>query len=309
MSEAADVLVVGPGAMGCLHAALLAESGIRIGLLDHDAERARRISERGITLERAGQERTVPMRCSADAAEFAPTRLALLFVKAYDTEEAVQHTLPALGDDGGILTLQNGLGNHERITGIVPEVRVLAGTTTAGATLLGEGHVREAGRGFVHLGSPSGNFRRAREAIGFLRGAGIEAELAQSVTDVLWAKAIVNAAINPLSALTGLPNGRLAESEGLRALLDAVVEEAANIGRMSGAFVQEGIVNAVQAICRETGENRSSMLQDLSAGRRTEIDFINGEIVRRAEARGLKAPLCAMLTALVKGREEAATLA
>ncbi|HCA46510.1 MAG TPA: 2-dehydropantoate 2-reductase, partial [Armatimonadetes bacterium] len=133
MSEAVDVLVVGPGAMGCLHAALLAESGIRIGLLDHDAERARRISERGITLESVGSEHTVPVRCSADAAEFAPARLALLLVKAYDTEEAVQRALPALGDDGGVLTLQNGLGNYERITAIMPEVRVLAGTTTAGA--------------------------------------------------------------------------------------------------------------------------------------------------------------------------------
>jgi len=302
-----DVLVVGPGAMGCLHAAMLAEAGVRTGLLDHRPERAARIDEQGIILERDGEQRTVRVRCSADAAQFAPARLTLVLVKAYDTEEAARHALPAIGDGGSVLTLQNGLGNYERIAEFVPAERVLAGTTTAGATLLGEGHVREAGQGFVRYGSPTGNFRRARETGSFLRAAGIDCEPASSVDDVLWSKAIVNAAVNPLTALTGLPNGRLVEIDALRQLMRAVVEEVADVARMSGAFVQEGIVRVVEAICAETAQNRSSMLQDISAGRRTEIDFINGEIARRAEAQGLDAPLCRMLTALVKGREEAAS--
>ena len=307
MSEAVDVLVVGPGAMGCLHAATLAEAGVRTGLLDHRPERAARINERGITVERDGEQRTVPVRCSADAAEFAPARLTLMLVKAYDTEEATRAALPAIGDDGSVLTLQNGLGNYERIAELVTPERVLAGTTTAGATLLGEGHVREAGRGFVRYGSPTGNFRRVREAGSSLRAAGINCEPSSSVDDALWAKAIVNAAINPLTALTGLPNGRMVQIDALRELMRAVVEEVADVARMSGAFVQEGIVHVVDAICVETEQNRSSMLQDVSAGRRTEIDFINGEIARRAQARGLDAPLCTMLTALMKGLEEAAS--
>lgn len=306
MSEGVDVLVVGPGAMGCLHAAMLAEAGIRTGLLDHRPGRAERINQRGIILERGGQELTVPVPCSADAADFAPARLALLLVKAYDTEEATRHALPAIGDDGGVLTLQNGLGNYERIAEIVPQARVLAGTSTFGATLLGEGHVREAGRGFVQLGSPTGNHRRAREAARYLKSAGIECEPASSVDEVLWAKAMVNAAINPLTALTGLRNGRLVEIDSLRELMNAVTVEVSDIARSCGIFVREGIVQMVEGICAETGDNRSSMLQDISAGRRTEIDFINGEIARRAEERGLEAPLCRMLTTLVKGREEAA---
>lgn len=306
MSEGVDVLVVGPGAMGCLHAALLSAAGVKTGLLDHRPERAERINERGIIVEREGEQRTVHVRCSATAGEFAPTRLALLLVKAYDTGEATRHALPALGADGGVLTLQNGLGNYEQISQIVPTARVLAGTTTFGATLLGEGHVREAGRGVVHFGSPTGNFRRAREAAGFLRAAGIECEPAASVDEVLWAKATVNAAINPLTALTGLRNGRLVEIEPLRDLLRAVTEEVADVARSCGVFMREGIVGTVEAICVETAQNRSSMLQDISAGRRTEIDYINGEIARRAGERGLEAPLCTMLAALVKGREEAA---
>ncbi|MGI5817202.1 MAG: ketopantoate reductase family protein [Armatimonadota bacterium] len=305
MSEGVDVLVVGPGAMGCLHAAMLAEAGVKTGLLDHRPERAERITERGIILERAGERVVVPVRCGANAGDFAPTRLALLLVKAYDTEEATRHLLPAIGDDGGVLTLQNGLGNYERVMEIVPQARVLAGTTTSGATLVDEGHVREAGRGFVQFGSPTGNHRRAREAAKYLRTAGIECEPAASVDEVLWTKAMINAAINPLTALTGLRNGRLVEIEALRELMNAVTVEVADIARSCGIFVREGIVQVVERICAQTAENRSSMLQDISAGRRTEIDFINGEISRRAEERGLEAPLCRMLTVLVKGREEA----
>ncbi|MBD3292623.1 MAG: 2-dehydropantoate 2-reductase [Armatimonadia bacterium] len=306
MSEGVGVLIVGPGAMGCLHAAMLAEVGVKTGLLDHRAERAERINERGIVLERDGEERTVQVRCSADAADFAPTRLAIILVKAYDTEQATRDALPAIGEDGGVLTLQNGLGNYERISEIVPQARVIAGTTTSGATLLGEGHVREAGRGFVQLGSPTGNHRRAREAANYLRSAGIECEPASSVDEVLWAKAMVNAAINPLTALTGLRNGKLVEIDALRELMNAVTVEVADIARACGIFVREGIVRTVEGICAETAENRSSMLQDLSAGRRTEIDYINGAIAERASERGLDAPLCNLLTTLVKGREEAA---
>lgn len=305
MSDGVDVLVIGPGAMGCLHAARLATAGFRVGLLDHDADRAARLSERGITAEMAEGTSTVQVRCSADAAEFAPAHLAMLFVKAYDTGDAVTHALPALGEKATVLTLQNGLGNCERISEIVAPARVLAGATTTGATLLGEGHVREAGRGLVQIGSPTGNQRRLRDAAGLLERGGISCEPVASVDEALWAKAIVNAAINPLTALTGLPNGQLVEVPELRAMLRAVTREATAIARRLGIFVNEGIVSIVEAICVQTAENRSSMLQDIAAGRRTEIDYINGEIARRAEERGLEAPLCRMLTALVRGLEKA----
>ena len=108
VSESVDVLVIGPGAMGCLHAALLSEAGVRTGLLDHRPDRAERINEGGIIVEYDDEQRTVPVRCSADAEDFAPTRLALLLVKAYDTEEATQHALPALGDEGGMVGFTAG---------------------------------------------------------------------------------------------------------------------------------------------------------------------------------------------------------
>ncbi len=296
-----EVLIVGPGAMGCLHAALLAEGGVRVGLLDHRADRAARIAEQGIIVERDGAQTTVPVACSADAADFHPATLAIIVVKAYDTDAAARHALPALDESSGVLTLQNGLGNYERIAQVVPEACVLAGTTTTGATLLGEGHVREAGRGVAQIGSPSGAEHRARDAVALLARGGIDCERTPAIDEALWAKAIVNAAINPLTALTGLRNGMLVEVPELLALLRAVAEEAADVARNCGVFVREDMAGPVEAICRQTAQNRSSMLQDVSAGRRTEIDFINGEIARRAEQRGLPAPLCRALTALVRG--------
>ncbi len=298
-----EVVVVGPGAMGCLHAALLAQGGVRVGLLDHRTDRAERINKQGIIIERDGEQRTIAVPCSADARDFAPARLALIFVKAYDTEAAAQHVRPALDEAASVLTVQNGLGNYERVARIFPEPQVLAGTTTTGATLLGEGRVREAGRGFMQVGSPFGAERRARDAAALLARAGLDCEHTATVDEVLWAKAIVNAAINPLTALTGLRNGMLVEHEELREMLHAVAEEAAAVARRSGVFVREDIALIVENICRRTAQNRSSMLQDVTAGRRTEIDYINGEIVRRADACGVAAPLCRMLTALVHGLE------
>jgi len=298
-----EALIVGPGAMGCLHAALLTEGGVRVGLLDHRPDRAARIAERGVIVERDGAQTTVPVACSAEAAHFHPAALAIIVVKAYDTDAAARHALPALDEASSVLTLQNGLGNHERIARVVPEARVLAGTTTTGATLLGEGHVREAGRGFAQIGSPSGAEHRARDAVALLTRGRIDCERSAAIEEALWAKAIVNAAINPLTALTGLRNGIVVETPELLELLRAVAGEAANVARHCGVFVRDDIAGPVEAICRQTAQNRSSMLQDVSAGRRTEIDFINGEIARRAEERGLPAPLCRALTALVHGLE------
>ncbi len=305
MSGELEALIIGPGAMGCLHAALMAEAGLEVALLDYRAERAARIAERGIIVEEDGEKRTVPIVCGVDPSTMGSAQYGIIFVKAYDTVEAVTRAVPALRDDASMLTLQNGIGNYERISEIIPPARVLAGTTTTGATLLGDGHVRVAGRGSVQFGSPKGNPRRVRATEALLARGGIEHETTIAVDDVLWAKAIVNAAINPLTALTGLRNGMLVEHDELRELMRAVVREAATVARACGIFVREDIGMMVESICGATAENRSSMLQDVTAGKRTEIDFINGEIARRAEEREREAPICRLLTSLIHGREQA----
>lgn len=296
-----DVLVVGPGAMGCLHAALLTEGGLRVGLLDHLPERAARISAQGLILEREGKVGRIAVPCSAEARQFRPARLVIILVKSWATDAAVRACLPACDERTLVLTLQNGLGNWERIAGHLPAERVLAGTSSTGATLLAEGAVRLAGLGKARLGSPVGRLDRAQEAADLLNSGGVPAEAIVDLESALWTKAVINAAINPLTALTGRPNGDMIADPGLRRALELVTEEAATIARACGAAVPDDIVARVEQVCRQTAANRSSMLQDISAGRRTEIDFINGEIARRAARAGVPAPLCEVLTAVLAG--------
>lgn len=294
-----EALVVGPGAMGCLHAALLAEGGLNVGLLDHRPGRASTINHQGVIVEREGGSAVVPIRCSAKASDFFPAGLAIILVKAYDTEAAAKGVLDALDEDASMLTLQNGLGNYERIAGHVPREQVLAGTTSSGATLLDAGKVREAGRGMIRLGSPFGEHERAIRVAKMLAGAGLDCEVSESVDQILWEKAIINAAINPLTALKGVRNGELLEREDLREALAALTEEAAGVAAAIGIELPEDMVAVVEGVCRQTAQNRSSMLQDVSAGRKTEVEYICGEIARRAEEAGMSAPWCRELTPMV----------
>ena len=302
MSDSPAVLLVGPGAMGCLHAALLAEAGLPVTLLDHRPERAALISAQGVRLVLPdGPERTVAVPCTADAAPLFPADLVLIFTKAYDTAAAAETARPAVGPDTTVLTLQNGLGNYEVLQQAFTPAQVLAGTTPSGATLLAPGRVRLAGRGEITLGSPAGDRTRAEAAAKLLR----RGRLAVTVTDdpdaALWRKAIVNAAINPLGALTRRRNGELLEQEGLRALLGEVAHEAHRVAvAHASALADLDPVAAVEQVCRVTAVNQCSMLQDVLAGRRTEIQQINGEIVRRGQAVGLSTPLGVTLTALVE---------
>lgn len=296
-----DVLVVGPGAMGRLHAALLSRAGLRVALLDHRKSRARRLRENGFLLSVEDDLDRIAIPCGRDAAEFYPAKLALIFTKAWATTDAMKRAVPACDDDTTILTLQNGLGNWERIAEIVPAHRVLAGTTSTGATLTEEVDVvRMEGRGTIRLASPTGDRPRALEAAEVFNGAGLPCEVTDDLEGALWTKAIINAAINPLTALTERLNGELLEDEGLRRTLGLVAEEAAAVASACGATVADEIVTVVEDVCRQTAGNRSSMLQDLSAPRVSEIDFINGEIARRGAEVGVPTPLCIALTALIQ---------
>ena len=302
-----DVLVVGPGAMGCLHAALLSRAGLSVALLDHRKSRARRLREEGFLLSiEDGVDKTM-LPCSVAAADFHPAKLVLVCTKSGATSDAMRDALPACNDDTTVLTLQNGLGNWERIAEVVPPEQVLAGTTSTGATLTAEVDlVRLEGMGTIRLGSPTGDRPRALQTVEVFEGAGLPCELTDDLEGALWTKAIINAAINPLTALTERLNGELLEDEGLWRTLALVAEEAAAVARACGATVPDEIVSVVEDVCRQTAGNRSSMLQDLSAPRLTEIDFINGEIARRGAELGVPTPLCVALTALIQDIERKA---
>lgn len=292
------ITVVGPGAMGLMHAAYLARHGLDVVLLDHRPDRADRLAASGIRLETEEGDWQVQVPCRAQA-DFGPARLVIVFVKAYATRPALLHARPLIGPETALLTLQNGLGNLEILQEFQSPEQVLAGTTSSGANLLGEGHVHVAAVGQTVLGGSG-----ADALAELFSSAGLPATTTEDVQSVLWRKAVVNSAINPLTALTGLRNGQLLDIPALRDLLRQVAQESAQVGhRLGHALCSATLPEEVEGICRLTANNRSSMLQDLSSGRRTEVDQISGAIVRAAQRSGLAAPLNATLAGLVRAAE------
>ncbi len=310
------IVIVGPGAMGCLFAGLLAEAGQEdLWLLDRHERRARQIAENGLRIEDI-YDKSVPdclrearfisgIKATADPQEIGIADLVLICVKSYDTEEASHFILPAIGDSTIVLTLQNGLTNAEVISQILGADRVIAGVTSHGATLLGPGHVRHAGVGGTTIGEPAGGISpRAERIADILTSAGIQTEISSNIYDSIWTKLIINAAINPLTAIAKLRNGELLEHDETRELLSMAAEEAASVARLAqSSLTVDNATSVVEAVCKATSSNISSMLQDVLRQRRTEIDAINGAIVNRAKKIGIKSPINETLTYLVKGIE------
>lgn len=296
------LLIVGPGAMGCAVGALLAQQGAAVALLDYKPERAQQIQRDGVCVLREGRETTVHLPCSADPAALGAADLLILLVKAYATREAASRALPCVGPQTAVLTLQNGLGNHEALAGVVPPRQVLAGAIVMGCASLAVGVVRVSGVGEITLGSPYGNPALAEEVAATLSRYWPQVRHEPRIENALWRKVIINAAINPLTAFHHVVNGQLLEDADRRAGLAAVTREATAVARACGAdpFGEEDPVAVVEEVCRLTAANRSSMLQDVEAMRRTEVDQICGEIMRRGEAVRVEAPRCESLVGLVE---------
>jgi len=215
-SDSRSVVIVGPGAMGCLHAALLGRMPhLDVALLDHRADRAAVIDKQGVIIEAPADTYTVSVPCTANAQELSTADLVIIFTKAYDTAAAAEHCAPVVGPATAVLTLQNGLGNYQILQEHFPLEQVLAGTTSSGATLLDVGQVRQAGLGQIVLGSPTGNQSLAGKVAELLKSAGLEVQLTADVDALLWRKVLINCAINPLTALTRRRNGELLESAAL----------------------------------------------------------------------------------------------
>ncbi len=293
--------IVGAGAMGCLFGGLLAEAGVEVWLVDVRPEPVAALRDRGLVVERGGQRRTVRVAATADPAEVGGAQLVIVLVKAVHTPAAARTAAGIAGKDGLVLTLQNGMGNAEVLARTVSSDRVLAGTTAHGATLLGPGAIRHAGSGPTVLGPWAGaDAARAERVAALLRSAGIEAEAVDDPRPALWHKLLVNVGINAITALTGVRNGQLLDLVQTRDLVAAAVTEAAAVARRAGVAVDGDPVDRVLAIARATAENRSSMGQDVDAGRPTEIAAINGFVVSEADRLGVPAPVNRTLAALVE---------
>ena len=284
------IIVVGPGAMGCLFAAFLTRSKEDVWLLDKNKENACKLNESGISLEGVSGSWAAKVKVTASVAEIGKADLILICVKSFNTKSAIEQIKPLLLDNTKILTLQNGIGNIEIISEIAGVEKVIAGVTNQGATLIGSGKIRHGGCGETVIGTINGKtpveIRAIREAF---NKAGLETKMTRDIKSLIWSKLIINAGINALSAITRLANGELTQYEGTKRILrDAVTEATRIVKRKRIKLIFDDPLAKVEAVCESTSGNLSSMLQDVLRKKRTEVDFINGVIVRLGQELGIE---------------------
>lgn len=299
------VAVLGAGSMGSLFGSFLAEAGEEVWLVDIWREHVEAINNNGLTVVSQGRERNIKLKAVTDPSLVGKADLVLVFVKSYSTEEALRTGLPTIGENTTVLTLQNGVGNAEKIAQFVGRNKVLVGSTSFGANVLGPGRICHAGSGDTYLGELDGSItERLRLVAEVFERAGLRPVVTDNVMGVLWTKLLANVAINALTALLKVRNGQLLEIEPAEILMEKAVLEALKIVEAKGIkLVVEDPIGYVKKVAYATANNISSMRQDVERLRRTEIDVINGTIVREGEALGVPTPYNESLMLLIKALE------
>jgi len=289
MSVPETVLIVGTGALATLFAARLSASGVNVSMLGTWQDGLDALAKNGARLTLLdGSELVGQVQAVSDLSTLSGVRMALVLVKAWQSERAAFQLAHCLAEDGLALSLQNGLGNREALVRFLGEQRVGVGVTNLGATLLGPGRASLRGDGMLSIEAHP----RLGPLQNMLNGAGFRMDILSDVNALIWGKLVVNTAINPLTALLGVANGALLERPSARALLGEIARETATVAQALGiALPFADAVAAAETVAMQTTANQSSMLQDVQRGARTEIDSICGAVVLAGERVGVPTPL------------------
>lgn len=300
------VCVVGCGAVGSLFAANLAQlDDVEVWAYDLDRAHVEAINAHGLRLSGAG-EVVGRVRATTDASELPPCDYGIVAVKSMHTRSAMERTAHAF-QAGAVCSVQNGAGNEEIIADFVPEV--IRGTTFPAGHLIEPGHVRWDTKGDTHIGPfepKPAPMEKVRELADACTRAGMPTHALEDARGAQWRKLIFNAASNAIAALTGFTHGRIAEYPPTRELAWGVMAEGRAVAEAQGIVLDQSPEELFDFAARRdvAYDHKPSMLQDVEAGRDTEIDFLNGAIVSFGERYGVDAPLNRTLTALIKGIEE-----
>jgi 2-dehydropantoate 2-reductase len=290
-----SILILGTGALATLFAARLAAAGVFITMLGTWPEGLAALSEKGVRVD--GDDRAFHVHATDNPAECKGICFALVLVKAWQTERAAIQLSGCLAENGVALTLQNGLGNDTVLAWTLGLPRVARGVATLGATLLAPGLVCLGGVGTVSLESHP----RLSPLKEMIHRAGFVVNVVSDLQSLVWSKLAVSSAINPLTALLRVKNGELLELPSARALMGELVRETAAVAKTLGVVLPfPGPELTAEEVAQRTAENQSSMLQDVLRGAPTEIDAINGAVVRLAEENNLKVPVNRTVWSLVK---------
>jgi 2-dehydropantoate 2-reductase len=283
------ILIAGTGALATLFAARLSAAGHPVTMLGSWESGLRALAENGVRLVDAeGVEHTYLVAATNNPADCRGTRYALVLVKSWQTERVAGQLAECLAEDGLALTLQNGMGNRELLAGTLGLPRVALGVTTTGATLLGPGLARAGGEGVISVEAHP----RLGPLEAALTGAGFKVQVVNDANALIWGKLVINAAINPLTALLRVPNGELLQRPAAHKLMGILAQEAAAVAVAQGIHLPfENAVQAAEDVARRTATNHSSMFQDIRRGAPTEIDAICGAITQTGEKLGISTPV------------------
>ena len=288
------IAVMGAGAVGCYYGGMLARAGHDVVLVGRPTH-VEAVRSSGLFLDTHAFQAQVPLRASTEASGVQGAQLVLCCVKSTDSANAAMQMAPYLEPDAIVLSLQNGVDNAERLQAVLGR-EVVPTVVYVASEMAGPGHVKHHGRGELVIGpSPASD-----ELAKLFAEAGVPAQVSDNVRGELWAKLILNCAYNALSAITQLPYGRLVQGEGVEALMRDVMNECLAVAQGVGVSVPGDTWEAVQRIARTMPAQLSSTAQDLARGKRSEIDHINGHVLRQGEALGIPTPVNRVLHTVVK---------
>jgi 2-dehydropantoate 2-reductase len=300
MTDRIRVAVLGAGAVGCYFGGMLARAGHRVTLIGRPAH-VEAIARNGLRFDAKTFSEAIKAEASTSAEAARGAQLVLFCVKSTDTEAAAAQIAPHLDADAVVLNLQNGVDNTERIQARVRNPVVPAVVYVA-TEMAGPGHLRHHGRGDLVIG-----FLQEKFAGGLLENlkllfenAGVPVTVSDNVAGELWAKLVLNCAYNAISAIAQLPYGKMIEGHGVRDVMRDVVEESLAVAKASGVQMAPGMLERTLGLASSMPGQFSSTAQDLARGKPTEIDHLNGYVVRRGEALGIPVPANRALHALVK---------
>ena len=288
------IAVMGAGAVGGYYGFKLARAGHDVMLIGRP-QHVDAIKRQGLRLETQTFDECVRVSASTEANAVQGAQLVFFCVKSTDTESGAAAIRPHLAPDALVLSLQNGVENADRLRALLQQ-EVIAAAVYVGTEMVGPGHVRHHGRGELVIEQSKASDDIARALI----AAGVPTDISDNVRGELWAKLILNCAYNALSAITQLPYGRLVKGEGVTVVMRDLVDECVAVAKADGVTIPGDVDAAVRKIAETAAGQYSSTAQDLGRGKRTEIDHLNGLIVRRGEALGVATPANRLLHAIVK---------
>jgi len=287
--------IMGAGAVGCFYGGMLARAGVPVTLIGR-AVHVQAIRQQGLRLQMQSFDEVVHPHASDQPEALAQADVVLLAVKSTDTEATGAQMRPFLKPGALVLSLQNGVDNADRLRAVLPGVDVAATAVYVAAEMAGPGHLRHHGRGELII-EPGPRSAAVAQA---LQAAGVPTQVSSRVRDVLWTKLVINCAYNGLSAVGQVAYGELMQRAGMTEVQHDLVAECRAVAAADGVTLPDDLEASVRAIAQSMATQMSSTAHDLRRGKPTEIDYLNGHVVRRGDALGVPTPANRMLWEAVK---------